>query len=181
MEPTQICTRCHQEKGLDGFSYDSHWQKHRARCKVCERDLKREYRAAHPDREKAAFRKYNAIHRLEVRARQRERRDNPSERAKAVERSRLWRREHRDRYNQDASLYRETNPEKWDAHQLVKMAMGYGILVPQPCANCGAIKVVAHHPDYTRPLEVIWLCPKCHRRLHADLRACYELAVASIG
>lgn len=32
----------------------------------------------------------------------------------------------------------------------------------EPCANCGEPEVEPHHLDYRRPLEVIWLCRRCH-------------------
>ena len=27
-------------------------------------------------------------------------------------------------------------------------------------------RVESHHPDYKDKLEVVWLCPSCHRLLH---------------
>jgi hypothetical protein len=38
-------------------------------------------------------------------------------------------------------------------------------LVPQPCEVCGATKVEKHHPDYSKPLEVRWLCREHHLAL----------------
>ena len=39
---------------------------------------------------------------------------------------------------------------------------------PKRCENCRSSgKLHGHHPDYRNCLEVIWLCPTCHRRLHA--------------
>ena len=35
--------------------------------------------------------------------------------------------------------------------------------------NCSK-KAEAHHPDYDRPLDVIWLCPQHHKALHASLK-----------
>lgn len=49
----------------------------------------------------------------------------------------------------------------------VKAAVAAGLLVRQPCEVCGEQKSHGHHPDYTKPLEVIWLCPMHHRVLHA--------------
>ena len=38
---------------------------------------------------------------------------------------------------------------------------------PQPCVVCGQVeKVHRHHKDYSKPLEVIFLCPLHHRRVH---------------
>ena len=42
---------------------------------------------------------------------------------------------------------------------------------PDTCEICGKTKPVqGHHDDYTKPLEVRWLCQKCHSRLHAIVR-----------
>jgi len=44
-----------------------------------------------------------------------------------------------------------------------------GILVPQPCERCGETKVEMHHEDYSKPLEVVWLCHRCHFDRHTEL------------
>lgn len=43
------------------------------------------------------------------------------------------------------------------------------VLIPQPCEVCGSEIVDAHHDDYSKPLDVRWLCPLHHRRLHAGV------------
>lgn len=58
--------------------------------------------------------------------------------------------------------------EKKRAHTAVRRAILAGKLERQPCAFCGTVEPVeAHHHDYTKPLEVTWLCVPCHRRFHA--------------
>lgn len=42
-------------------------------------------------------------------------------------------------------------------------------LASQPCFVCGA-KADAHHPDYSAPLAVSWLCRSHHAQLHAEHR-----------
>ena len=51
----------------------------------------------------------------------------------------------------------------------VKKALRDGTLTRQPCAVCGKEKTVAHHDDYGKPLEVIWLCGKHHRARHKEI------------
>ena len=60
------------------------------------------------------------------------------------------------------------------AHQAVSNALRYGILAKQPCERCGNPKTVAHHEDHSKPLDVIWLCTKCHAERHRELRGLGE-------
>jgi hypothetical protein len=42
---------------------------------------------------------------------------------------------------------------------------------PAECEKCEQIvKTHAHHWDYKRPLDVVFLCHTCHMRVHACLR-----------
>lgn len=53
------------------------------------------------------------------------------------------------------------------AHGLVSATISRGDLKPLPCENCGSTRhVVAHHDDYSKPLDVRWLCRSCHNRHH---------------
>lgn len=59
---------------------------------------------------------------------------------------------------------------KRHAHNAVSNAIRDGKLAPQPCERCGdAIGVQAHHEDYTKPLDVNWLCPSCHGLRHREI------------
>ncbi len=57
---------------------------------------------------------------------------------------------------------RAKNPEKSRARALVGYAVKSGKIQKQPC-KCGETKVQAHHHDYSKPLDVQWMCFKCHR------------------
>lgn len=48
------------------------------------------------------------------------------------------------------------------AHTYVKR----GKIAKTPCIICRNGKSEMHHPDYSRPLLVIWLCRACHLSLH---------------
>jgi ribosomal protein S27AE len=61
---------------------------------------------------------------------------------------------------------RQKHPDKYSARQAVLMAVRSGRLKKESCAACGETKVHAHHDDYSRPLDVRWLCEAHHRELH---------------
>lgn len=58
------------------------------------------------------------------------------------------------------------NREKRAAHQAIGYAIRSGKIKRQPCEKCGNGKSQAHHEDYGKPLEVKWLCAKCHKMEH---------------
>jgi hypothetical protein len=65
-----------------------------------------------------------------------------------------------------SSEYRKHYPERIKACMAVGIAIKKGILVRQPCIVCGNEKSQAHHDDYSKMLEVKWLCQKHHKELH---------------
>lgn len=66
-----------------------------------------------------------------------------------------------------AAVWIANNREKRMAHEAVQAAIRSGRLVAQLCACCGE-PAEAHHADYSRPLDVVWLCCSHHRTLHAE-------------
>jgi hypothetical protein len=65
--------------------------------------------------------------------------------------------------------WRLENPEKIKAHSDVQDAIIAGTLKIEPCIHCGK-KAHAHHDDYSKPLDVMWLCPQHHADRHKELR-----------
>lgn len=61
--------------------------------------------------------------------------------------------------------WKERNPHKRKAQIIVNNALRDGKIYPVPCLVCGK-DAEAHHPDYDRPLDVIWLCKTHHRQVH---------------
>ncbi len=57
------------------------------------------------------------------------------------------------------------------AHITVAAAKRYGVLDPsKTCQRCKRqTKIHGHHNDYSKPLEILWLCPKCHQAVHKEL------------
>jgi hypothetical protein len=60
--------------------------------------------------------------------------------------------------------YRQRHPERYAARTAVSNALRDGRLTRGACKGCGTkTRVQAHHNDYSKPLDVEWLCFKCHR------------------
>lgn len=80
-----------------------------------------------------------------VREYDRDRGKLPHRIAQSVRVTREWRRAHRDRQR---------------AHNMAARAE---LQSPEQCEGCGLKKPLEkHHPDYSRPLLVVWLCKPCH-------------------
>lgn len=65
--------------------------------------------------------------------------------------------------------WREEDSRRQYAHGKVSRALKSGLLVRNPCIRCGEEKSVAHHDDYDKPLDVMWLCQPCHKQRHKEL------------
>lgn len=68
---------------------------------------------------------------------------------------------------------RKDNPDyddrilKESVRAMTRQYVKRGILIKQPCVKCGTSEnIEAHHEDYTKPLDVLWLCREHHRELH---------------
>lgn len=132
-----ICKQCSTEKSHDGFYRLQ--SAARGHATICKECHKARMRA---------LRRTNP----EVQRRDRDRAKTPPVKARLRENTIRWRKE---------------NPMAYKAHTAVSNAVRDGKLTKLPCEFCGDTRVHAHHKDYSKPLDVIWLCPKCHHRLHA--------------
>lgn len=55
------------------------------------------------------------------------------------------------------------------ARAKAQYAMRLGRLIPEPCEVCGSTgRVEAHHDDYSKPLDVRWLCRRHHSEAHQE-------------
>lgn len=77
----------------------------------------------------------------------------------------------RNRVNRQTNEYRKEYklkfPNKYKSHTLVANAIRAKKLFPEPCYVCGSKQYIhAHHDDYSKPLNVRWLCSACHSQWH---------------
>lgn len=84
----------------------------------------------------------------------------------------------RERRNRLAKAYRE-DPRlraRHEARWLVHRAIASGKLLRMPCEGCSSSPAQAHHDDYNKPLEIRWLCTRCHSDWHATNTPIYPSA-----
>lgn len=141
------------------------------------REITKRYQAANPERYlelsregNKRFRDNNIERYLEL-ARERDRRYRAANPERLREANKRYRTENPDQVRETSERYRAGNPEKRRAHYAVNSAIRAGKLVPaRTCEKCDtASKLEAHHEDYSRPLDVMWLCRICHNARHRKL------------
>lgn len=75
----------------------------------------------------------------------------------------------RESYNK----WRINNPEKYREEQRLIRAAKKAHPVKNPCERCGEINgSERHHPDKTKPKEIIWLCKIHHEEAHHGILKC---------
>lgn len=86
--------------------------------------------------------------------------------------SRKWAVENPEKRKESLLKWEANNPEKRAAHNAVFLAIQRGVIEKSPCELCGESSAQAHHDDYAKPLNVRWLCSRCHARHHVTVRRC---------
>jgi len=153
------CRECGKEKPLDDFyTHPRMADGHLNKCKSCVKARV----AKHRDRNLEAVRAYD-----------RSRADQPDRAALRKQVAERWKSdpELRTRSSSQKAAWRHRNPEKSAAQTMVGNAIRDGKLERQPCERCGNPKADGHHDDYSKPLDVQWLCRKHHADRHKELRA----------
>lgn len=135
------CGRCGEEKPISEFNrMSSSADWRQAYCRRCNALNRRAYYAENREGENARNRAYYQSNRQVLR-----------------------------RYNEG---YYARYPERVRAAGLVNYAVKSGELPQistQRCAGCGQQATEYHHPDYSRPLDVVPLCHSCHKRVHVSV------------
>ena len=67
-------------------------------------------------------------------------------------------------------FFNKSTDNQSSAIRRVYEAIKDGVLTrPSCCEDCGALCTPeAHHSDYLKPLEVSWLCVRCHKLWHKN-------------
>ena len=135
------CFKCNAVKPLEDFyKHPRMPDGHVNKCKECNKKDVTENRNDKLDR----YREYD-----------RERGKNADRIKASVEINRAWRAE---------------DKRRSAAHGAVARAIRSGVLVRGVCMRCSETKTVAHHEDYDKKLEVMWLCQPCHKQRHKELK-----------
>ena len=92
----------------------------------------------------------------------------PAHRPETAVRARRYRQRHPGRLRAAEARWQAKHPEALSAKHAVYAAIRRGDLTrPSTCERCGAGGATnAHHADYSRPLDVVFLCGICHKAEH---------------
>ncbi len=140
---SKACTQCGTVKAAaEFFSRSASVDGLQPCCKECDSRVRSQRYDENWDREKENRQRYSS---------------NPQQKKKSLESNRK---------------YRQRNPQKTSAHNAVNNALRDGKIVrPDSCSDCGLATrdLEAHHEDYSRPLDVKWLCTRCHGKRHRKM------------
>lgn len=149
------CFKCQQVKPLEDFyKHPEMADGHLNKCKVCTKIDVNSNRA-------------DKINYYQMYDRQRFQID-PNRRAYQLEQMRTWSQRNSEKSTEIKRDWNGRNPHKTLAKQVINNAVRNGkIIKPNACQICEATEDLhGHHHDYTKPLDVWWLCPSCHHLLH---------------
>lgn len=116
------------------------------------------------------------IERIKEYDRNRPNKEERNERLKEAQKIRMKDPEYRENANKRKKDWLDRNTVKKAAHIITGNAIRDGKLIRSPCEKCGNQKVDAHHDDYEKPLNVRWLCRKCHAQHHKLARDSKRIA-----
>ncbi len=91
------------------------------------------------------------------------------ERIREYDRTRGKLRERAAKASAISQAWRKADKRRDKCHNAVARAVKKGTLVKVPCERCGEVKSLAHHEDYDKPLDVVWLCQPCHKQRHKEI------------
>ena len=144
----KVCSICGEEKIIGEF-YKQAGGKYgvTSRCKDCLKKIDKINRERFRARRLARKKAYNREHKQERKA---------------------YKQAHPEQQSKSLRRWKIKNSEKASAHKKVARAISSGKIKRCPCEICGTtINIHAHHDNYKKPLDVIWLCAEHHRWIHS--------------
>lgn len=150
----KVCKKCGIEKPIEDFYVHSQMgDGHLNFCKECVKQRVHKHRQDNIER----IRKYDRN------------RPNAKERMKKECEAIKNNKERYKTYLENKNKWGKENKYKRNAQCRVKRAINKGLLIkPNTCQICGKTdcEIQGHHHDYSKPLDVIWVCTECHGKLH---------------
>lgn len=156
----KLCRECNVEKPLSEFYVHGQMKDgHLNKCKHCVKARIDKYLKANPDKKKQWALNYANSETGLKKAKA----YLSTEKGKAVRKNKT-------------NNYRKNHPIRDRARYLVSYEIQCGRLIrPNVCSCCNAeCKPHGHHDNYTKPLEVEWLCEPCHKLWHRQNKPIYE-------
>ena len=148
----QTCSKCKSQK-----PHSEYYKSSKTVCKPCCLEKCAEYREKNREKVRAHDRERNNTdaRRKDRRDRNRRKYENPEFRASETA-----------RHKRNVEKHPIRHSAVWAANNAQKA----GKLHKEPCQRCGQVdNVQAHHEDYSKPLDVVWLCPKHHGERHREI------------
>lgn len=156
----KICRDCSQEKPITEFyKHAKMADGHLNKCIECVKARVSKHREANIEKMREYDRKRSMLpHRVEARKEYQQTEEGKIAKKRAME------------------AYHKKYPLKYAAHIVTQNRIRNGKLKPaESCSVCNSTESIeAHHDDYTKPLEVRWLCVKCHKEWHRHNKPIYE-------
>jgi hypothetical protein len=148
----RICYTCKEEKDLQVFSKEKRTKTgYSYLCKECDKERAKKYKEKNIDKWKDSKKRYL---------------DKKVEEDPDFFKKRYIR--FKEKILKGYERYIPTHRKEINARNLINLHIRRGKLMkPNHCSNCLGIskKIEAHHEDYNKPLEIIWVCSKCHNLL----------------
>lgn len=144
----KVCSQCSEKKKPREFFKDvRNLSGLHSECKTCTKEAKNVWARKNLTKIREYARNYHVENRERCLLKMRRYRKTPEYRS--------WYKEHR-----------KGSRDKINARKILRYHVSTGKIRPKPCRVCKSPKVEAHHPDYSRPLFVVWLCRKHHALRH---------------
>lgn len=175
------CKTCGLEKKEIEFFKSKRWLE--GQCKQCKREKIKERESKDPEKYKEKERLRNlkrndTIERKKWRQQHQEKnREIISIKAREYysknkenlyKKAKEWREKNLEKYEKSLKIHKENNLEKVRARKILNYHVNVGNMTkPIFCSNCQEkTKIEAHHENYLKPLDIIWLCRQCHKLIH---------------